>query len=240
MSDIEPAAPEPPRQPRVLLADSDRARVADVLADAFAEGRLNRDEYDERLAAAMQARTITDLEPTLEGLPPAVIAVTLAPLLGSLAPAPGFPATPVSPSGATGWYSPGQVETGSPSVVAFFGAGTRKGQWVVPASMSAVAIFGGVELDFTRAQFRSEDVELTAVAVFGGVEITVPEGISVHVDGVGVFGGFDQGAEGPGIPGAPKLRIKGAAVFGGVEVKRKPRRAGGELRGPDRPALPGT
>ena len=58
----------------------------------------------------------------------------------------------------------------------------------------------------------------------GGIEITVPEGLAVHVDGMGIFGGFDQKAEGPGQPGAPVLRIKGAALFGGVEVKRKPRK----------------
>ena len=40
-------------------------------------------------------------------------------------------------------------------------------------------------------------------------------------------------------PGAPVLRIKGAALFGGVEVKRKPRKKqlGG---GSDRPQLPGA
>jgi hypothetical protein len=60
--------------------------------------------------------------------------------------------------------------------------------------------------------------------------------LAVHVDGMGIFGGFDQKAEGPGQPGAPVLRIKGAALFGGVEVKRKPRKRA--VGGTDRPQLP--
>jgi hypothetical protein len=97
-------------------------------------------------------------------------------------------------------------------------------------------MFGGVELDLTRSTFAQAESEIIAVAVMGGVEITVPEGLTVHVDGVGIFGGFDQKAEGPGQPGAPVLRIKGAALFGGVEVKRKPRRK--SVGGSDRPQLP--
>jgi hypothetical protein len=69
----------------------------------------------------------------------------------------------------------------------------------------------------------------------GGVEITVPEGLTVQVDGIGIFGGFDQKAEGPGEPGAPVLRIKGAALFGGVEIKRKPRKR--SVGGGSRPEL---
>ncbi len=106
----------------------------------------------------------------------------------------------------------------------------------MPAQLTAFALFGGVELDLTRATFAQDEVELLAIAVMGGVEITVPDGLTVQVDGMGIFGGFDQRAEGPGLPGAPLLRVKGAAVFGGVEVKRKPRRKA--IGGKERPRLP--
>mgnify|MGYP006167551197 CR=1 FL=1 len=42
---------------RVLVSDADRARLADVIGDAYAAGRLNRDEYEERLTATLAART---------------------------------------------------------------------------------------------------------------------------------------------------------------------------------------
>lgn len=220
---------------RVLISDADRGRVADVIGDAFAEGRLTHAEYDERLTTTMEARTLTDLLPVVEGLPPAAAAAALAPLLQASAPLPGVSADPVNRPAPNGWYSLGASLPPS-SAVAVFGGATRKGEWLVPEQLTAFALFGGVELDLTRASFAGPESELTAVAVMGGVDITVPEGITVQVDGVGVFGGFDQQAEGPGEPGAPVLRIKGVAFFGGVSVKRKRRKGVGGKR---RPELPG-
>lgn len=206
---------------RLLVSDADRARIADVIGEAFAEGRLTHDEYDARLTATMSARTAADLLPVVEGLPPATVAAALAPLTGMAAPLP----EPARAAGvAPSWHPPAGFDSASTSVVAIFGEATRKGGWVVPEQLNATAVFGSVELDLTRATFEQVECEIVAVAVMGGVEITVPDGLAVQVEGVGIFGGFDQKAEGPGEPGAPMLRIKGVAFFGGVEVKRKTRR----------------
>ena len=218
---------------RVLVSDADRARMADVIGDAYAEGRLNRDEYEERLNATLGARTAADLVPVLDGLPPATVAAALAPLTGMALVVPPMPA----PAPVSGWHPPSGVDSSSSSVVAIFGGATRKGEWIMPAQLTAFAMFGGIELDLTQSTFAQAESEIIAVAVMGGIEITVPEGLAVHVDGMGIFGGFDQKAEGPGQPGAPVLRVKGAALFGGVEVKRKPRR-NKSLGGTDRPQLP--
>jgi DUF1707 SHOCT-like domain/Cell wall-active antibiotics response LiaF, C-terminal len=220
---------------RVLISDKDRNRVADVIGDAFAEGRLTHAEYEERLTTTMSARTLTDLAPVVEGLPPATAAAALAPLLPGPVPAAaaGTSADPVQ-----GWFRLDETSTDS-TAVAIFGGATRKGEWAVPERMTAVAVFGGVELDLTKAQFTAKETTITANAVFGGVDITVPEGITVIVNGAGVFGGFDGRAEGPGVPGAPVLRVGGVAFFGGVDVKRKKRRRGGrEVGGSKRPELP--
>jgi len=218
---------------KVLISDADRARMADVIGDAFAEGRLTHEEYEDRLSSTMAARTAADLVPVLDGLPPATVAAALAPLTGM---ALALPDASTSPDRPGGWHPPAGMNPSSSTVVAIFGGATRKGEWVMPAQLTAFALFGGVELDLTRATFAQDEVELLAIAVMGGVEITVPDGLTVQVDGVGIFGGFDQRAEGPGLPGAPLLRVKGAAVFGGVEVKRKPRRKA--IGGKDRPRLP--
>ena len=50
-------------------SDRDRAVIETVLADAFAEGRLTRAEYDERAEAALASRTLGDLVPLVEDLP---------------------------------------------------------------------------------------------------------------------------------------------------------------------------
>lgn len=222
---------------RILVSDADRARFADVIGDAYAEGRLTPDEYEVRLTTTMAARTAADLVPVVEGLPPASVVAAMSPLTGMGV---GIPEPAGVPSADPGWRPPAGFETSSSSVIAVFGGASRKGEWVVPAQLTAFAMFGGVELDLTRVTFAQAESEIVAVAVFGGIEITVPEGLTVHVDGVGIFGGFDQKAEGPGQAGAPVVRIKGAALFGGVEVKRKPRKSGRGITGPGRPQLPGA
>lgn len=215
-----------PEALRMLASDADRAKYADFLGDAFAEGRLTREEYDERLAATMSARTYGDLIPVLVDLPPSGLAVPMPP-----APTPATFQAGVQPAPG-GWYAQGGDPQTHGTAVAIFGGSSRKGQWVVPANLNALALFGGVELDLTGSLFSSGNCEINAVAIMGGVEITVPDGLHVEIDGIGIFGGFDQKAEGPGVPGAPTLRIRGVAFFGGVEVKRKSRKV------PKPPELP--
>jgi hypothetical protein len=66
------------------------------------------------------------------------------------------------------------------------------------------------------------------------MEITVPEDAEVEVGAIGLMGGVDHGAEGPGAPGAPRIRITGVAVMGGIEVKRA------RSRRPSRGELPSS
>lgn len=49
--------------------DSDRQRVADQLKSALDEGRLDLNEYDERVQRAYGARTYADLDGLLDDLP---------------------------------------------------------------------------------------------------------------------------------------------------------------------------
>lgn len=60
----------PPRRLDLRVADADRRAVADVLAEHYAEGRLDAAEHQERVAQAMVARTGADLVPLLADLPP--------------------------------------------------------------------------------------------------------------------------------------------------------------------------
>lgn len=95
------------------------------------------------------------------------------------------------------------------------------GRWAPPANMLAVAIMGGVELDFRDAVLTGEDVEINCFAFWGGVEILVPPGVHVDTRGFAILGGFDQEAEQEmaAPPGAPVIRINGLAIMGGVDVK---------------------
>jgi hypothetical protein len=54
---------------RLLASTADRERAVDVLKAGFAEGRLTKDEYDDRVALAYSARTYADLSMVTGDLP---------------------------------------------------------------------------------------------------------------------------------------------------------------------------
>jgi hypothetical protein len=60
----------------ILASDQERESVVDVLRDAFTDGRLTLDEFEERTAAAYAARTWTELGVLTADLP-------AGPLLGA-------------------------------------------------------------------------------------------------------------------------------------------------------------
>nr|WP_246213804.1 DUF1707 domain-containing protein [Kitasatospora viridis] len=200
----EPARPPVARvaEPELRASDADRERIADLLRDAYAEGRLTVDEHAERIEAAYGARTMGELATLTRDLPshPATDPAT-APL-----PAP----TPLPPA-----------RTEPTAVVAVFGGAARKGRWVVGSQVRATAVFGGIELDLTDAVFESPEVVITVNAVFGGVSVRVPENVTLVGSGVGIFGGFDVREQTAADPYAPVVRIKGAAVFGGADAKAR-------------------
>lgn len=216
MSDERPEKP----LPELRASDADRDRVVERLRDAVAEGRLDMEEFEERLEAAYKSRTYAQLEPLTADLPAAT------------GPAAAPPAA--AAAGAAAW--PGRIGgTGSSSLaVAVMSGFQRKGRWTVPARFDAVAFWGGGELDLREADFAQREVVINCVAIMGGIEITVPPGVDVDVRGFGFMGAFDQrDSPGPTEPGAPRVVVTGFALWGGVEVKikhPKPPRGGLSLR----------
>jgi predicted membrane protein len=83
-----------------------------------------------------------------------------------------------------------------------------------------VNIFGGTELDLTRADFSGlAEIELTTI--FGGTKLIVPSNWNVRSEAVTLFGGLEDkrnmsnAAEDP----AKTLVLKGTVIFGGIELK---------------------
>jgi hypothetical protein len=84
------------------------------------------------------------------------------------------------------------------------------------------AVFGGSEIDLTKAKLGPGVSELELACVFGGTTIIVPDDWTVKIEVVPVLGGFgDSRKLNPGriIDTTRQLVIKGAVVFGGGEVK---------------------
>lgn len=62
--------PFDPRSSGDLRAgDSDRETARQILTEAYAEGRIDRDEYDQRLDGALQAHHLGQLVPILNDIP---------------------------------------------------------------------------------------------------------------------------------------------------------------------------
>jgi hypothetical protein len=67
-----PHDPRDPSYAALRAADSDRELVQQALAEAYAEGRLDREEHDDRSSAATQARTLGELPSLVTDLLPAL------------------------------------------------------------------------------------------------------------------------------------------------------------------------
>jgi Domain of unknown function (DUF1707)/Cell wall-active antibiotics response 4TMS YvqF len=198
---------ENPDPDRMRASDADRERVAKVLQRAQADGRIDLHELDERLRDAYAAKTYGELAPLTADLP-------------GLDPQAARPPVLQPPAGRL----PARIGGGSPgpsTSIAVFTGLDRRGDWVVPATHTVVAIMGGVDIDLSTARFAEAETTITVFAFFGGVDIYVPEDVTVRVDGIGILGAFDDGTHTtPTVPGGPVVRITGMALMGGVDVRR--------------------
>ena len=194
---------EPAADADLRASDADRDRIADILRDALAEGRLDASEHSERLDGVYAAKTLGELEPLVRDLPVGRGAAT--------APA----------AGATRGYDP-SLGGENPNLVAILGGADRKGQWRVGNRITAVAIMGGVDIDLTEATFTSPELVIHCTAIMGGINIRVPENVTLRGGGViGIMGGSDIKAFESPDPGAPVVRLDGFAFWGGVDAKAK-------------------
>jgi Domain of unknown function (DUF1707) len=184
-------------------SDADRDQVATVLSTAYAEGRLTREEHDERVDELMAAKTFDDLIPITRDL---VIVASPDPA-----------AAPQSANRFT-------IDTTGPNrqpdkIIAIFGGASRSGKWRVRKNIHAFTLFGGMDLDLRDAIFEAPVAEISGFWCFGGLEIKVPAGIDVQDQTAGIFGGTDVRDIGQPAPGAPTLVIKGVTLFGGISIR---------------------
>lgn len=85
-----------------------------------------------------------------------------------------------------------------------------------------MALCGGFDLDFRRADIEGESAVIDASAFMGGGQIRVPDTWIVDMRGTAVLGGYtDETAQEAPPPGSTQKRliVKGVVVFGGVVVK---------------------
>jgi Domain of unknown function (DUF1707) len=179
-------------------SDTDRIQIAQLLAYAAEQGRLEMKDYEDRLTRAYAATTYQELDELREDL------------LGS----------PVNPRRG-GKVNPAP----STLLLALLSGFERRGRWNVPKKLTTFTLWGSGVLDLRYADFTSTEVEIHAYSVMGLQTILLPPEVNVEIKGHGVMGGFDHEVLGHGTPGAPTVKIGGFALWGGVGIKRKARRA---------------
>jgi predicted membrane protein len=84
------------------------------------------------------------------------------------------------------------------------------------------AVFGGTELDLTKAKLAPGRNELEIACVFGGATFIVPDDWNISIEVTPVLGGFNDSRKlipGRVVDPTRQLVIKGAVVFGGGEIK---------------------
>ena len=198
----EPTRVGPVAGGHLRASDADRDQVAEVLSTAFVEGRLSREEHDERLDALLRAKTFDDLV----GLTRDLVVVGTQ------------PAARVA-EGQNHAVDTAAASGDADRMVGIFGSAGRKGKWRIRSRTETYALFGSVDLDLREAVFESPVIEITGFWCFGSLDIKVPAGVEVRDQTSGIFGGTDIRHLGEPQPGAPVIVLKGTSLFGGVSVK---------------------
>ena len=157
---------DPPSSPALRASDADRDRVIDLLRAAVADGRLNPVEFDERLDAALAARTIDALAPLTADL----IAVPGSAAAGTLPPA-GTPAEPAA-----------ELLT----IKERHGSVRRDGRWTLPHRLVLRTAWSDVMLDLTSAVPSGPELVIELRVSGGNVELVLAPGMVVDANELAV------------------------------------------------------
>ena len=193
-----------PQPDHLRCSDADRFAVEQLLNDAYSDGRLNREEHDERLSQVWGAKTFGELTVTTDLVP-----VTSAPTSKTVGPTDGdHPWAVVDPRGAT---------QQTRSFVAILGSTKRDSDVRVHASNQIVSILGDVHIDMTSAVFEAQSCRINVSAVMGDAVLRVPAGVRVRNEIASILGdtkvkGLEPGEEGP------ELILTGVCIMGDVKV----------------------
>jgi hypothetical protein len=188
---------EPSAQAELRASHTDRDRVVELLRVAAGDGRLTAEELDERLEAALTARTYRELAVLTTDLPAAPLPASLAqPDAKELV----------------------KIDCGS-------GTARRDGQWVVPRRMEINVASGAVKLDLTRAVISSPTLQLDIDVHSGSVVLVTRPGIVVDTDDVAVRSGSVgvKTHRSRDVPVILRVQVSGRVASGAFKA-RPPRR----------------
>jgi hypothetical protein len=176
----------------------DRDRVVEVLTGAAGDGRLTPEELDERVGAALTARTYGELAALVSDLP----------------------AVPDLPAGAPAAQPKQLVRIDCHS-----GSARRDGRWLVPRRLEVRVTGGSVTLDFTEAVTWWPSLQLEVAVRGGSLRLVTKPGIVVSTDDLAVRSSSVKvrAPWGPDVPVRFRIEVSGKVASGSVTA-RPPRR----------------
>jgi len=193
MEAAEPPARQEP--PALRASDQDRDEATHHLQAAFAEGRLDDAEFDQRMRTALTAVTRPELATLCADLPAAA----------AVAPAASLP-------------KPGS------RAIAYKSSIRRGGRWRVPGRFMPVVYKGSGWIDLRAAELTEPVTTIVAVAYKSRIDILVPPGVRVELDGFGVSKGWSAEEELESLlpRDAPVVHVRGIAYKGTIETRTRP------------------
>jgi Domain of unknown function (DUF1707) len=197
---------DPPRPPALRASDADRDRVIALLRDAVADGRLDPAEFDERLDAALAARTIA----------------ALVPLTADLTAAPGSEGELTLPFAGTPTEPAAELLT----IDERYDAVRRDGQWTLPRRLELRTAWSDVMLDLTRAVRSGPELVIELRVRGGNVELVLAPGMVVDANELAVRYcklGISRDA-GDDTPEMLRVRLVGRMRYGRIETRWVARR----------------
>ncbi|MFT3888020.1 MAG: DUF1707 domain-containing protein [Arachnia sp.] len=198
-------ASESTRLEALRCADNDRELVAQVLNNAYAEGRITFEEHADRIARAYDARTFGDLNALTADLVPREWP---RPAAARPEPAPSPLAVPD--------YLPAVTDfTGGNALMSSFKPGAVG---LVAPEITLNAWMGDVKVDLVGATFASRVTTVNVGGMMCDIRIRVPEGVDVNIANVGTVMS-DTKVDGlVPRPDGMTLVVRGTIVMGDVKV----------------------
>jgi hypothetical protein len=202
----------PGSSPELRASHADRDRVVDVLRIAAGDGMLAADELDERVEAALSARTLSELAALTADLPPA---------------------------SATGGMTGAEAKDVVRIEQVHSGAVERVGRWVVPRRLELAVYWCEVTLDFTEAVITQDTLRIDVEMAGKALKLITRPGIMVDTDGLRLVHSKVKYRQVPADPDAPvtlRVELVGQMTHSRVVV-RPARRTFGQwlLRKPGTP-----
>lgn len=172
------------------ISNADRERAIDHLQNSTSEGRLDLDEFTERVDAVYQAKTFGDLKPLLADLPAAGVSTTPAALADR---------DDITPTGS---------------------ALRRTGRWLVPRRINLRPKSSSVVLNFAHAAIGHREVEIELDANMSSIVLVLPRDAWAEGHVETRYSSFANHAQHPGDAQGVRFQVHGTVNMSSLRIRR--------------------